>query len=268
MKLNTILFLITLILTSCNFRTYNKSYVPSGPHVADFQTNQSNLKTFMGFTDSEIQYAKPINEKYGISINGFWGYTGQYIGEAGFVWYRKNEKRYFELNTGLGYSRIRSVLDDIPDALLYIPHLAVDNYYSHNISADYLKLYIQPSYLFNFSHYVRMGPTLKLASILYLNYDYSYKLDSWGGSGYEGIRETDKVSFNNKAGINIEPVWNIKLGSGRNRFLFQIGGSFTSTVMESTTLQQAFYWSSKIPKTFRHPKQRHLIMNLGYEFRF
>lgn len=276
--MNTLRFLsllLLLALSSCNFMTYNKAYVASAPHVADLNTGAHKAKGLFNLTDIELQFATPLSEHWGLTANGLLGVTGQYIGEIGAVYFINGDYRYFEVSAGVGRAHINSEVRAIPDQPLFFPGLATDLYYFHTIQSDYYKLYVQPSFLFNISDNLRIGPTLKLASLYFTQYNYDYKIDSYQGSGYRGVKEVDYMTFNNKWGINAEPVLNMKWTKRRNRwqwlsrrdpsFVLQVGASFSSTVVTSEVFQTAFEPTPAGVREFKHPKQNNFILNFGLE---
>lgn len=246
----------------------------SAPHVADLAKGSPNAKILLNLTDAEVQVAVPVSEHWGITANGLYGFTGQYMGELGAVYFINGAYRYFEVSAGIGVAHINSEVGRVPGSPFAIPGLSEFAYF-HTIKSDYIKLYVQPSFIFKVSEKFRMGPTLKIAPLLFTRYEYDYRLSFAGGLGNGGDKEVDFISFQNKFGINAEPVVNLKWTRNRaNRgflkifeptLILQIGGSFTSTVMKSEVFQATYENIPAHLQEFKHPKQNNFILNLGLE---
>jgi len=273
MKKSHLLLLLSLSLSliSCHFNSINKAYVSPTPMLSDLRPYEINGKAMIGFADLELQAAGALNNHIGLSTNLLLSFTGHYVHEAGVVYFIRREYNYFELSSGFGFGRINSTVETVPFEPLAIPGLATDSYYYHDVKATYLNFYLQPSFSFQATSKFHIGFTCKASPTYFLNYDYDYFLDSYSGSGYQGVLEQDRIQIRNKMNINLHPLITVKrrnrLGSKSSLFV-QVGASFSTLLARSLTQQDNYPHGLGPYKEFDHPAQRRYLFAFGYEKRF
>lgn len=257
----------SLLLTSCNMKTYQKSYLTIGPNIGHFTREKEFKARFLvGGATMQVQAAKAITGKFGVTADAMLGLTGQQAYELGFVYYKKQGRTYFETSVGLGYGHINSSVSNEPADPIALPSSSA--YYYHRIQAEYTKISLQPSVFIPIFKNIDLGISLKGSFVQYPRYDYAYLLDDYRGSGYTGVIETDTISARNQSGFALEPVLTFKSNNKGLKFFMQMGGAFVGAFFKSNTLQPGYPPSYREYKSFDHPKFRRPLFRVGFEYRF
>jgi len=247
-----LIFLISLSLASCS-PLVQKAYFVQSPNVGAFDTAKVTNANLSGnyFSNTEFQFAHSFSDHIGVSggaLVGYQGWTsnkhqyefddkpgplGTYGLNAGLIWFRKSNSRYFELTIGYGYQYNNSRIISgwlTPFGVMSGP------YYSHDVHSQFHRILIQPAFLWRHKTGDKVGFVFRMELVNSPGFYYNYKLNSYYDCMNPHVQDyRDHISFYNKSFMVFSPFFFIRNSEGKFNIGMHVGLSLHTNVMSHYT---------------------------------
>ncbi|HBG70985.1 MAG: hypothetical protein A2W93_03215 [Bacteroidetes bacterium GWF2_43_63] len=244
---------VCIVILACLFASCSplvqKAYFVESPNVGAFDSAKVTSVDLSGnyYSNTELQYSHSFSEHIGISggaLLGYQGWTsnksqhefddkpgplGTYGLNAGLIWFRNSEPRYFELTIGYGYQYNNSRIISkwlTPAGMMMGPYL------SHDVHSKFHRILIQPALLWKHNNGDKIGLVIRMELVNTPSFYYNYKLNSYYDSFNPHVQDyRDQISFYKKSFMVFSPFFFIRNSGEKFNIGMHVGLSLHTNVM-------------------------------------
>ncbi|GAB4287865.1 MAG: hypothetical protein Kow0068_13640 [Marinilabiliales bacterium] len=234
----------------------HNSYIPVSPFQTTFDNNTAYvLSAGSDIKSINLKAFKLFNDKYLIAWQGNAGFRNQYSTEIAFGKINMFGHNRFAILGGGGVGKTDNVTVWYDDVQLDISDKWESTYkYQYSVYTQYYKLFLQPSYGFNFYNTVYFSVDLKVNMNYYDSYYYDFIVDIEQETFYNEFLKPDNVYFHDKWGLNFEPSASVYTKRiDLINFFAQMGFSYSVPVINAENA---------------HPMHKYMFVNAGVNFIF